>query len=86
MVKLNLERGSLWKEIETLRTDKTFKVIPRPLRFLEVDGPPVKLFLVHEDFRCGNTAVDRAADLSFLYDSFSFYAHNKCKDDLCTYT
>lgn len=85
MIKLNLERGGPWKEIETLRSDMVLKVIPRLLRPLEVNGRSVKPSLVHGDLWCGNTAVDTATDLPLIYDPSSFYANNECNEDLHVY-
>jgi len=85
MIKLNLERGGSWKEIETLQSDMVSKVIPRLLRPLEVNGRSVKPSLVHGDLWCGNTAVDTATDLPLVYDPSSFYAHNECNDNLRKY-
>ncbi|KAL8792669.1 MAG: hypothetical protein Q9195_004729 [Heterodermia aff. obscurata] len=85
MIKLNLERGGPWKEIETLQSDMVLKVIPRLLRPLETNGRSVKPSLVHGDLWCGNTAVDTATDLPLIYDPSSFYAHNECNENLCDY-
>ena len=85
MIKLNLERGGPWKEIEPLQSDMVLKVIPRLLRPLEVNGRSVKPSLVHGDLWCGNTAVDTATDLPLIYDPSSFYAHNECNGNLRTY-
>ncbi|KAG6989771.1 hypothetical protein G7Y79_00065g094820 [Physcia stellaris] len=77
MIKLNLERGGPWQEIEGLRLDMVSKVIPRLLRPLEINGRSVKPSLVHGDLWCGNTAVDAATNLPLIYDPSSFYAHNE---------
>ena len=78
MIKLNIERGGNWGELETLQSDMVTKVIPRLLRPLEVDGRSVKPSLVHGDLWCGNTAVDTETGLPLVYDPSSFYAHNEC--------
>ena len=79
MIKLNLQRGGPWKEIEVLQLDMISKVIPRLLRPLEVNGRSVKPSLVHGDLWYGNTTVDVATDLPLIYDPSSFYAHNECR-------
>ena len=78
MIKMNVQRGGPWKEIETLEPDMVSKVIPRLLRPLETDGRSVKPSLVHGDLWCGNVAIDVATDLPLVYDPSSFYAHNEC--------
>ena len=79
MIELNLQRGGPWTEIESLKSDMMFKVIPRLLRPLETNGRSVKPTLVHGDLWCGNVAVDIRTDLPLIYDPSSFYAHHECE-------
>ena len=82
MIKLTIERGGPWNEIESLQSDMVSKVIPRLLRPLEANGRSIKPSLVHGDLWCGNTAVDTVTDLPLIYDPSSFYAHNECEQVL----
>lgn len=81
MVKMNVQRGGRWQEIETLELDMVSKVISRLLRPLETGGRSVKSSLVHGDLWCGNVAIDVATDMPLIYDPSSFYAHNECARD-----
>lgn len=78
IVKLNLERGGPWPEIQHYKKAVIEKVIPRLLRPMETKGRSIKPSLVHGDLWCGNAAVDISTDRPLIYDLSSFYAHNEC--------
>jgi protein-ribulosamine 3-kinase len=79
MLKMNVDRGGSWEEMERLKDNMIEKVIPRLLRPLETGGRSIKPSLVHGDLWCGNAATDGETDQPLIYDPASFYAHNECK-------
>jgi fructosamine-3-kinase len=82
MLRLNIERGGPWEEMESLKPAMLTKVIPRLLKPMESRGRSIKPALVHGDLWCGNVAIDTLTGCSLIYDPASFYAHNECKRDI----
>ena len=80
MLKLNIERGGPWEEMEDLKSSMLSKVVPRLIRPLEIGGRSVKPSLFHGDLWYGNAAVDKRTGRPIKYDPSSFYAHNERKE------
>ena len=78
ILKINVERGGPWEEMEKLKPDMISKVIPRLLKPMETKRHTVEPVLVHGDLWCGNAAVDVESNQPLIYDPSSFYAHNEC--------
>ena len=79
MIKLNIDRGGPWQEMDNIKKDMFEKIIPRLLRPMETGGHSIKPSLLHGDLWCGNAAVDTQTGRPQIYDSASFYGHNECE-------
>lgn len=79
ILRVNVECGGPWEEMEQLKPHMISKVIPRLLKPMEIGRHSVDPVLVHGDLWCGNTAVDTELNQPVVYDPSSFYAHNECK-------